>query len=101
MDLVQVLLPLTDNHRHPFPREYYDRVATELTHQFGGVTAYTRSPAEGRWIHQGDTTADEVVVIEVMVEPLDRDWWTIYREGLEVIFRQKRIIIRAQAVLLL
>lgn len=101
MHLVQVLLPLTDNHRHPFPREYYDRVAMELTHRFGGVTAFTRSPAEGRWMHQGDTTADEVIVIEVMVEPLDALWWSEYRTGLETIFRQKRIIVRAQPVILL
>jgi hypothetical protein len=101
MDLVQVLLPLTDNQRHPFPRAFYDQVASELTQRFGGVTAYTRSPAEGRWLHQGDTTADEVIVIEVMVEALDEAWWSSYRAGLESVFRQKRIIVRAQPVKLL
>lgn len=101
MDLVQVLLPLSDNLRHPFPRDFYDRVASELTERFGGVTAYTRSPAEGRWKHQGDTNAEEVVVIEVMVETLDEEWWTSYRAGLEAMFRQKRVIVRAQPVKIL
>jgi hypothetical protein len=101
MHLIQVLLPLSDNGRHPFPRDAYDRVAAELTERFGGVTAYTRAPAEGRWKHRGDTTADEVVVIEVMVEHLDPAWWTAYRIGLETIFRQQHVIVRAQPVTLL
>jgi hypothetical protein len=101
MNLVQVLLPLSDNLRHPFPRDYFDRVAKDLTERFGGVTAYTRSPAEGRWKHQGDTSAEEMVVIEVMVDHLDEAWWTAYRAGLEATFRQKRIIVRAQPVKIL
>jgi hypothetical protein len=101
MHLVQVLLPLSDNVRHPFPRDDYDRVAAELTARFGGVTAHTRSPAEGRWLHQGNTTSDEVVVIEVMVETLDDAWWTAYRRELETKFRQQRVIVRAQAIKLL
>lgn len=101
MHLVQILLPLSDNLRHPFPRDYYDKVAVELTERYGGVTAYTRSPAEGRWKQQGDTNAEEVVVIEVMVDPLDEAWWTAYRASLEAAFRQQRIIVRAQPVTIL
>jgi hypothetical protein len=101
MELVQVLLPLSDNSKHPFPLDYFDRVASELTERFGGVTAYTRSPAQGRWKHQGDTNAEEVVVIEVMVDHLDDDWWSTYRAGLETMFRQQRIIVRAQPVKIL
>jgi hypothetical protein len=101
MDLVQVLLPLSDNEQHPFPRAFFDRVARELTDRFGGVTSYTRSPAEGRWTHEGGTTADEVVVVEVMVGALDEAWWTAYRIGLEATFRQKRVIVRAQRVKIL
>ena len=55
----------------------------ELTKRFGGVTSFTRSPAEGRWTGKGSATAEEVVVIEVMVERLDAVWWTDYRKGLE------------------
>lgn len=101
MHLVQVLLPLSDNQRHPFPRDHYDRVAVELAERFGGVTAYTRAPAEGRWKQQGHTNAEEVVVIEVMVEVLDEAWWSAYRERLEAAFRQERIIVRGQEVKIL
>ena len=101
MHLVQILLPLSDNDRHPFPRDHYDKVALELTERFGGVTAYTRAPAEGRWTGQGHANTEEVVVIEVMVERLDAVWWTDYRKGLEKRFRQQHIIVRAQSVLLL
>lgn len=101
MHVVQILLPLSDNDRHPFPRDQYDNVALELTERFGGVTAYTRAPAEGRWTGQGHTGSEEVVVIEVMVDRLDAVWWTDYRKGLEARFRQQHIIVRAQSVLLL
>lgn len=101
MHLVQVLLPLSDNERHPFPRDYFEKVAHELTRRFGGVTSYMRAPAEGRWTHEGSTNAEEVVVVEVMVDTLDEAWWTAYRANLEENFRQKRIIVRAQLVTLL
>lgn len=101
MHLIQILLPLSDNERHPFPRDHFDKVALELTERFGGATAYTRSPAEGRWTGQGHSNAEEVVVIEVMIDRLDAEWWTQYRKGLEARFRQLHIIVRAQSVQLL
>ena len=101
MHLVQILLPLSDNLRHPFPRDHFDKVAVELTERFGGVTAYTRAPAEGRWMQRGDTNAEEMVVIEVMVETLDEAWWTAYRATLEGAFRQQRVIVRALPVTIL
>ena len=101
MHLVQILLPLSDNVRHPFPRDHIDSVAVELTTRFGGVTAYTRAPAEGRWIQQGNTNAEEMVVIEVMVETIDEAWWSAYRASLEAVFRQQRILVRALPVQIL
>jgi hypothetical protein len=101
MHLVQILLPLSDNEHHPFPRAAFDRVAQELTERFGGVTAHTRAPAEGRWTGPGTVGAEEVVVVEVMVEGLDDEWWSHYRRDLEVRFRQHRILVRAQVVRLL
>jgi hypothetical protein len=101
MHLIQILLPLSDNLRHPFPRDHYDKVAVELTSRFGGVTAYTRTPAEGRWTGQGHTNAEEMVAIEVMVDVVDEAWWANYRQDLEKIFRQHRILIRALPVKLL
>ena len=49
MHLVRLLLPLYDNEGQRFPPRLLDGVFDELTHQFGGVTAYQRSPAEGAW----------------------------------------------------
>ena len=49
MHLVQLLLPVADNAGQRIPASLYEDVANELTERFGGVIAYTRSPAEGRW----------------------------------------------------
>ena len=100
--LVQLLLPLYDNEGNDFPRAQFEQVARELTERFGGLTAYTRAPAEGRW--QGDgsaTTRDEIIVYEVMTYPLDPGWWRDYRVELERRFAQDRIVIRAQSVTIL
>jgi 2-hydroxychromene-2-carboxylate isomerase len=99
--LVQLLLPLADNQGHPFPRQLLAAVATELTDRFGGVTAFTRAPAEGLWTDGERTTRDDLVVIEVLVPGLDRAWWRAYRGQLEARFRQDVILIRAHALDLL
>ena len=98
MHLVQILLPLSDNEGNRFPREAYGRVRAELVERFGGLTAFTRAPAEGLWAEGGATSRDEIVVFEVMVEELDRDWWRSYRRDLEARFRQDVVVIRAQAI---
>ena len=100
--LVQLLLPLYDNGGNAFPRAQFDQVASELTARFGGLTAYTRAPAEGRWRDGSAGTArDEIVVYEVMTYPLDPGWWRDYRAELERRFAQDRIVIRAQSVTML
>jgi hypothetical protein len=38
------------------------------------------------------------VVIEVMVDVLDRSWWGTYREELEGRFEQDQIIVRASEI---
>lgn len=102
MQLVQVLLPVYDNDQKPLPPELYSAVAQELTDQFGGLTAFTRAPAEGLWRNkEARTSRDEIVVYEVMVEEVDRQWWESYREGLEARFRQERVVVRAQEIQLL
>ncbi len=70
-----------------------------LTQRFGDVTAYTRSPAEGRW--RGDRThIEDVVVFEVLCRELDRHWWNAYQQRLENDFRQQSVVIRAEPALL-
>lgn len=99
MHLVQILLPLRDNEGRPFPRADFDHVNRELTNRFGGVTAYLRSPANGAWRAGGDEVAhDDVAIIEVMDESLDRPWWTAYRRELERRFRQDEVVVRANEI---
>jgi hypothetical protein len=96
MFLVQLLLPLRDNDGHPFPRQAFAEVRRELTDRYGGVTAYLRSPATGVWKdEQGDVARDEVVMVEVVVDSLERAWWEAYRRQLEERFRQRELLIRA------
>jgi len=42
-----------------------------------------------------------VLVIEVMIEALDRAWWRAFREQLEKTFRQTKVIVRVQTIELL
>lgn len=99
MHLVQILLPLYDNERRAFAHDEFDRVRRELTERFGGVTAFLRSPAEGAWKDdEGGVARDDVVIYEVLVEELERDWWARYRAELARRFRQEELLVRASAV---
>jgi len=93
--LRQILLPVYDNHGGKFASEVYGQVRLDLTKRFGGLTAYTRAPAEGLWGAGDDVTHDDIVVLEVMVPVLDRGWWHDYRKQLEELFRQDQIVVRA------
>lgn len=99
MHLIQLLLPLCDNDGHPFPQSMYLQIRDELTEQFGGITTYLRSPAEGLW-KEGKccTVRDEIVIYEVMAKELNRVWWQEFREKLEFLFRQESIIVRASLI---
>ena len=98
MFLTQILLPLEDDDGARFPAEQYGRLAQELTDHFGGVTSFTRSPAEGRWKQGAETEHDEIVVMEVMMAELDRVWWANLRKRLAKEFRQSEIVIRCQPI---
>ena len=94
--LVQLILPVYDNEGAPIGRELFGQVRRELTDRFGGVTAYTRAPAEGTWESpEGSVHRDDVVVVETMTEQLDRQWWADYARQLAARFRQKIVIVRA------
>lgn len=101
MQLVEMLLPLNDNEGRPFDPEKFSALRDTLTERFGGLTAFTRSPAQGLSREGDKTVRDEIVVFEVLTETLDEAWWTSCRRGLETDFRQDRIIVRASAVTLL
>jgi hypothetical protein len=93
--LVQLLLPIYDNTGRRIPHQQFGTVRDELTQRFGGVTAYVRAPAQGTWKDGGTVDLEDVVMCEVMVEELDREWWSSYREDLEARFRQRELVVRA------
>ena len=96
MYLVQLFLPLRDNAGRAFDKALFDEVRATLAGRFGGSTAFVRAPASGLWEgDDGDLQRDEVVLVEVQVDTLDRAWWRDYRHALEGRFRQDAILVRA------
>lgn len=98
--LIQILLPIHGRTGAPVAAEQFGRVRVELTERFGGVTAYTRSPATGLWKRTEDEAVerDQVIMIEVVVDVFDREWWEAYREQLETRFGQEEVHARALAM---
>ena len=94
--LIQILLPTARQDGSPVPIEEFARVRVELTENFGGVTAYSRSPATGLWKRTEDEIErDQVIMIEVVVQEFDPRWWEDYRKDLERRFDQEQIHARA------
>jgi len=99
MILVQLLLPLYGNTHEPLPRDVFQQTREEILAQFGGLTAYTRSPASGLWQEDNGTTVhDEILIYEVMTDALDEEWWRAYRAELEKRFQQDALVVRAQEI---
>jgi hypothetical protein len=93
--IVELLLPLKAT---PPGRALYGSLRKSLTERFGGVTAFTRAPAEGLWDSGAGIEKDDIVVLEVMTEELDRDWWRDFRRKLEQNLREKELVIRCHAI---
>jgi hypothetical protein len=94
--LIQILLPLRMRDGSDVPPEKFAEVRLELMQRFGGVTAYSRSPATGLWKRtEAEVERDQVIMIEVVVDAFDRDWWAQYREQLEQRFGQEEVHARA------
>lgn len=99
MHLVQLLLPVYDNAGRPLPTDAFAELRGALAARFGGLTAYTRAPAEGLWTEGGGPPArDDVVVYEVMADTLDRAWWARLRADLERRLDQQELVVRAHEV---
>lgn len=97
--LMQILLPIHKRDGTAVPAEMFARVRGELTERFGGVTAYSRSPATGLWRRDdAEVERDQVIMIEVVVDSFDREWWAQYREQLEQRFGQEEVHARAIAI---
>ena len=98
MHLVQIILPRNENTGQAISPHRFREVRQTLLERFGGVTAFTRSPAQGLWQDGSRVERDEVVLYEVMVTELDRDWWADYRKELEGKFHQQELVIRAHLI---
>lgn len=99
MHLVQILLPTRKRSGESVSRDAFDSVRQTLTDQYGGATAWNRSPAKGTWVDpDGRTETDEIVMVEVMCPTLDRVWWISWCRELETLFDQEEIIIRASPI---
>jgi hypothetical protein len=99
--MVQILVPLSDNDGELFAPATLKGIQDELAIQFGGLTAYSRAPAQGVWATDNQPTLDDIVVVEVMVGKLDNDWWKGFRSRTERLLRQEQLVIRALPIDLL
>jgi hypothetical protein len=90
-----MLIPIRDKRGTLFGKAAIGQIRRELTERHGGVTAYSRAPAEGHWESGSGVHRDDVVVVEVLVDRLDVKWWKAYRKQLEERFEQEEILMRA------
>jgi hypothetical protein len=98
MYLIEIFLPLADNNGKPFADAKFAAVRETLAARFGGMTAFARAPAEGVFREGPRAVRDDIVVIEVMVEALERETWKRYRAHLQREFAQDEILLRATAI---
>jgi hypothetical protein len=98
MKSIEIFLPMKANDGTPFRGEVFDRIEDELTEKFGGVTAYKRAPAEGRWNSGGEMQVDEIAIFEVVADGIDHAWWKRFRAALEESLRQEKILITAREI---
>jgi hypothetical protein len=98
MVLIQLLLPINGNPPSDGPAPLA-RTRLELAGRFNGLTAYLRSPAKGLWTSaDGHTEEDDVVIVEVVTDAFDREWWRGYAAMLARRFGQESIHVRAMVV---
>lgn len=101
MHVVEIFIPLTANDGESFSAQRFEAERQTLTSRFGGLTVYSRAPATGFWAHDDKTVRDDIVIFEVLAKTIDPAWWTSYRQHLERVFRQDRILIRASEMTIL
>jgi hypothetical protein len=99
MHVVEIFLPLNRRDGTPQPSGRIGELRRELVERFGGLTAFTRAPAEGLWEDDDNhVERDRIVIFEVMAEEIDRGWWSALRERLERDLDQEEVLIRASAI---
>jgi hypothetical protein len=93
MHLIELFIPKTAT-----SKKGISSLQNMLVKQFGGVTAYSRAPAKGIDTEDGQKVEDEIIILEVMTDSLDRAWWSSLRAQLERDLQQQEILIRATDV---
>ena len=102
MVLIQLLLPTGSSAASGDQLAPLLQTREELAARFNGLTAYVRSPAKGLWTSaDGVLEQDDVVMVEVVTETFDREWWRAYAATLRVRFQQDAIHLRAIPIELL
>lgn len=101
MKVVEIFVPLRTAHDEAVSRDRIEALTTELADRFGGATSFTRQPADGLWKKGADTERECIVIIEVVVDDLDDEWWSLFRQRLEAEFSQEVVMIRATETRLL
>jgi len=83
MQLVQMLLPVTDSDGKRFADATLRAIQKELTDRFGGVTSHNRAPAEDIWKSGDGKEKDDIGNVEVMTDELNAIGGADSRNGLK------------------
>src|SRR6185312_9794618 len=89
---------LADNSGTPYPHAVLQEINKALTQPFVGLTAFSRAPAKGVWAKEGKAQEDDIVIVEVMTDVLETEWWAAFPKNLEAKLKQEEIIIRSQTI---
>ncbi|QPH39023.1 inorganic diphosphatase [Pedobacter endophyticus] len=89
--LVEIFLPRVNDKT---AESKLNQLKNKLIRQFGGLTAYDRGAAEGKWLANDKVEQDAITVIEVMTNEFDDDYWKLVKADLEKLLNQSQILIR-------
>jgi hypothetical protein len=97
MQIIELFLPLDTGSGVAVEVEVIEGIVKGLADRFGGATAFTREPASGLWKRETTIERDRIIVVEVVVDQIDEEWWFSYRKRLEKVLEQERVMVRVTA----
>ena len=93
--LFQIFLPLYNVEGEAFSKDLFDDFSKQFSEQFGGITAFSRSPVTGIWKKDGnDSEKDTLIIYEVIADHYDKQYWSATKSVLKHKFSQDEILIR-------
>ncbi|RZK56991.1 MAG: inorganic diphosphatase [Pedobacter sp.] len=90
---LELMIPETNAAGDKYPQGYYRDLEKELMKNFGGLTAYQRTPVAGMWQDESACTQQSMFVYELLLAKLDLTYWQQLKQKLEKKFAQKEILI--------